>query len=270
MPGVIEQQAIINYLDTQITHIDQKIDLLNQKAQKYTELKHALISETVLRGLDKSAQLKESSVEWIGQIPAHWEVKRLKDVGTSTIGLTYSPDDVVNEGEGTLVLRSVNIQYDSLDLSDTVYVKKEIPQRLRLKSGDILICSRNGSRALIGKNICIDERVAGQTFGAFMTVYRTKYFKFLSKIFYSNIFEAQSGLFMSSTVNQLTQNTLNTFLVPFPPIPEQKAIAAYLEDKTAHIERIIETIKAEIEKLKELRKTLINNVVTGKIKVCEA
>jgi type I restriction enzyme S subunit len=75
---------------------------------------------------------------------------------------------------------------------------------------------------------------------------------------------------MSSTVNQLTQNTLNNFLVPLPPLKEQKTIADYLEAKTAQIKKIIETIHLEIEKLKELRKTLINDVVTGKIKVYEA
>ncbi len=206
---------------------------------------------------------KDTSIIWLEKSPAHWEIKRLKDIGKSIIGLTYSPDEMVdNADEGILVLRSSNIQNGALDLSSTVYVKKTISTKLALKKGDILICSRNGSRALIGKNICIDERVAGQTFGAFMTVYRSKYFTFLSKFFNSKIFESQSGLFMSSTVNQLTQNTLNNFLILLPPLEEQQAIADYLDTKTAQIDRKIELLKQKAEKYADLKQSLINETVT--------
>ena len=157
---------------------------------------------------------KDSAIAWLGDVPEHWEVRRLKDIGDSIIGLTYSPEDILDcETGGILVLRSSNIQNGQLSLSDTVYVNKKVNPRQIVRKGDILICSRNGSRALIGKNICIDERTEGQTFGAFMTIYRSRYFKFISKFFNSKIFESQSGLFGSSTINQLTINTLNNFLI---------------------------------------------------------
>jgi type I restriction enzyme, S subunit len=270
LPSQSEQKAIAHYLDTKTAQIDRKIDLLTQKAALYGNLKQSLINETVTRGLDKSVPMKDSGVEWIGEVPGHWRVRRLKDIGNSIIGITYSPEDVLDdETSGILVLRSSNIQNHQLSLSDTVYVSKMINPRQILRKGDILICSRNGSRVLIGKNICIDERTEGQTFGAFMTVYRSKYFIFISKFFNSNVFESQSGLFGSSTINQLTINTLNNFLVILPPLPEQKAIAHYLDTKTAQIDQIIQTINTQIEKLRELRKTLINDVVTGKIKVID-
>ena len=268
LPSLEEQKAIANYLDTKTAQIDRQIDLLTQKAKLYNNLKQSLINETVTRGLDKTVPMKDSGIEWIGEIPEPWEIRRLKDIGTSIIGIIYSPEDVLdNKDAGILVLRSSNIQNNQLSLLDNVYVNKKINLKQILKKGDILICSRNGSRALIGKNICIDERMEGQTFGAFMTVYRSKYFRFISKFFNSNIFESQSGLFGSSTINQLTINTLNNFLVILPPLPEQKEIADYLDTKTSQIDKIIETINTQIEKLKELRKTLINDVVTGKIKV---
>ena len=131
---------------------------------------------------------KDSGVEWLGDVPKHWEVRRLKDMGDSIIGLTYSPEDILDcANGGILVLRSSNIQNGQLSLSNTVYVSKKVNTRQKVRKGDILICSRNGSRALIGKNICIDERMEGQTFGAFMTIYRSKYFKFISKFFNSKI-----------------------------------------------------------------------------------
>jgi type I restriction enzyme S subunit len=267
-PPISEQKSIANYLDTKTAQCDRKIDLLTQKATQYGKLKQSLINETVTRGLDKSVPMKDSGVEWIGEVPEHWQLKRLKDIGTSIIGITYAPEDALGDkNSGLLVLRSSNIQNGQLSLLDTVYVNTKVNPRQIVRKGDILICSRNGSRALIGKNICIDERTEGQTFGAFMTIYRSKYFRFISKFFNSNVFESQSGLFGSSTINQLTVNTLNNFLLILPPLSEQKAITDYLDKKTAQIDKIIQTINTQIEKLKELRKTLINDVVTGKIKV---
>ncbi|MGA2705868.1 MAG: hypothetical protein ABSH35_32900 [Isosphaeraceae bacterium] len=95
---------------------------------------------------------------------------KLKHLGQAQIGLTYDPSEIVDEGTGTLVLRSSNIQGGRIVFDDNVFVKKEIPSRLITQSGDILICSRNGSRALIGKNAKIDCDSAGQSFGAFMTI----------------------------------------------------------------------------------------------------
>ena len=116
---------------------------------------------------------KSSEVEWLGEVPEHWEVKRLKWVGESIIGLTYSPDDVVTEGDGTLVLRSSNIQDGKIVLDDNVFVSSKIPRRLRTRPKDIVICTRNGSRALVGKTGMISEQESDLTFGAFTAVFRS-------------------------------------------------------------------------------------------------
>jgi len=213
---------------------------------------------------DKYKIQLDSNISWIGHIPSHWKLKRLKDIGLSVIGITYSPDDVIANNDGFLVLRSSNIQNGELSLLDNIYVRKDKPinKKQILKKDDILICSRNGSRALIGKNICIDERVVGETFGAFMTVFRSKYYKFVSKYLNSNIFEEQSSLFGSSTVNQLTINTLNNFLIFLPPLSEQTAIANYLDEKTALIDKKINLLTQKADKYKELKQALINETVT--------
>jgi type I restriction enzyme S subunit len=271
IPPLSEQTTIAFYLDSKTFAIDLKVDLLEQKIIHYQQLRKSLINKTVCRGLDKNVKLKDSGIEWIGMIPEHWEVRRLKDIGKAIIGITYSPNDIVHsEKEGILVLRSSNIQNDKLDFGDCVFVNMKIPKKLATKVGDILICSRNGSRNLIGKNICIDEESAGLTFGAFMTIIRTKSFRYVSCFFNSQIFDAQSGAFMTSTINQLTINTLNNLSIALPSaIVEQNAIANYLDEKTQKIDSIVTNIKSQIETLKELRKTLINDVVTGKIKVIQ-
>jgi type I restriction enzyme S subunit len=201
---------------------------------------------------------KDSGVPWLGVIPADWSVIRLKDVGKSVIGLTYAPEDVLDDDTGTLVLRSSNIQQGQLSLLDNVYVAKKIPRNLTLRIGDILICSRNGSRNLIGKNITIDDRTVGQTFGAFMTVYRSKYSNFLRYFFNSQIFESQSGLFMSSTINQLTSNTLSNFSFVLPTTDEQTSIATYLDTKTAKIDSQIDLLGKKATQYGKLKQSLIN------------
>jgi type I restriction enzyme S subunit len=204
---------------------------------------------------------KDSGIEWIGDIPEHWEVKRLKYIGESIIGITYSPKDLVQEN-GTLVLRSSNIQNGKLSLKDTVHINKEIPDKLTTRIGDILICSRNGSRRLIGKNITINEKTEGETFGAFMTVFRTEQYEFISKYFNSQVFSGQSGLFLTSTINQLTVNTLNNFFTALPPKKEQIKIANYLNKKSKKIDKLISQKKKLIELYELEKESIINQAVT--------
>lgn len=205
---------------------------------------------------------KNSGLGWLSAIPDHWETKRLKFLGEAIIGLTYSPDDVVSESEGTLVLRSSNIQNGKLAFEDNVHVKRSIPEKLRTRKGDILICSRNGSRALIGKNAQIDSQAAGVSFGAFMTVFRSPLNGYISKVFNSSLFEYQSGSFLTSTINQLTTATLNDFEIPVPPLLEQTQIAQFLDHETAKIDRLIEKQEELIRLLKEKRQAVISHAVT--------
>lgn len=213
--------------------------------------------------MNKYPKYKNTNIEWLELIPDHWEAMKLKYIGDSIMGLTYSPDNVVDSSkDATLVLRSSNIQKGKLSLKDTVYLKKEIPDKLILRKGDILLCSRNGSRKLIGKNIKIDERMEGETFGAFMTIFRSEYYDFLYLFFNSNVFTSQSALFLTTTINQLTINTLNNFYIPLPPLQEQKAIADYLDSKTNEIDQIIEAKKKLIDLYNEEKTALINKAVT--------
>lgn len=214
--------------------------------------------------MKKYPAYKPSGIEWIGDIPKHWEMIKLKYLGKSLIGLSYQPEDIVeDETQGILVLRSSNIQNGKLSLNDNVYVKSKVKDNIIVREGDILICSRNGSRSLIGKNITISKELEGNTFGAFMTIFRTSYWNYLSKVFNSMIFTNQSGLFLTSTINQLTQDTLNNFVVPFiHNETERTEIVQFLDEKTEIIDKLISTKEIKIDLLKEQRTSLINQVIT--------
>ncbi|ELR96867.1 restriction endonuclease subunit S [Gloeocapsa sp. PCC 73106] len=205
---------------------------------------------------------KDSGIEWLGEIPAHWEVKKCKTVGKAIIGLTYSPSDISSQEEGILVLRSSNLQDGKITFDDNVFVKTNIPDSLITQVNDILICSRNGSRQLIGKNALITEKSKGLSFGAFTTVFRSLYNQYTYYTFNSNLFSYQSSLFLTSTINQLTTSTLNNFKIPLPPLSEQQEIVEYLDRETAKIDGLIAKKQKLIELLKEKRTALISHVVT--------
>ena len=213
--------------------------------------------------MERYGSYNDSGVEWLGDIPSHWDKIKLKYKGDVIIGLSYKPDDVVNENEGTLVMRSSNIQNGKPTFDDNVYVKTEISDKLTTKEGDILICSRNGSRRLIGKNCLITKDIEGMTWGVFMTMYRSPYSKYMYWLLNSPIFKSQSGLFLTSTINQLTVSTLENMVLPFTEnVDEQKQIVSFLDTKTSLIDSLIEKTEQKIELLKEKRTSLINEVVT--------
>ncbi|EJI1427252.1 restriction endonuclease subunit S [Vibrio parahaemolyticus] len=209
-------------------------------------------------------EYKDSPIDWLDEIPTHWTTKKLKHLGEAIIGLTYSPDEVVDasDPDATLVLRSSNVQNQRITLNDNVFVSKQIPEKLLTRLNDILICSRNGSRALIGKNALIDKDSVGKSFGAFMTIYRSKYNTYLSHVMNSKLFEYQSGSFLTSTINQLTTGNLNSFEIPFPSEAERENIASFLDHETAKIDTLIAKQEKLIELLKEKRQAVISHAVT--------
>ena len=268
LPSKQEQTQIADFLDRKTRQIDDLIRIKARRIELLQEQRTALINQAVTKGLGPNVEMKPSGVEWIGEIPKHWTVTRLKYLGESIIGLSYKPEDVTDDKNGSLVLRASNIQNGKPSFLDNVYVNAKIDEKLRLKQGDILICSRSGSRELIGKNMTITKKLEGVTFGVFMTVFRTKFFRFISYFLNSQVFKNQSGLFLTTTINQLTLNTLNNFLISFPTEErEQAQIANFLDHKTQQIDELIFAEQRKIELLKEYRQSLISEVVTGKMDV---
>lgn len=270
VPPIEEQKLISRYLDKKTEQIDLLIEKIEKKIELLKEQRISLINQCVTKGLDPSVEMKDSGVEWIGEIPEHWEITRLKYHGQVLIGLSFDKDDMVNEGEGTLVLRSSNVQNGKVTFSDNVYVKTEVPNNLFVQQGDILICSRNGSRNLIGKNCLLGEESLGMTWGVFMSVFRSRNSEFFYWILNSQVFTSQSGLFLTSTINQLTVSTLENLLFPFiPDKTEQNKIIDHLKKETQLIDKLIDKEQRRISLLIEYRQSLISSVVTGKVRVTE-
>jgi type I restriction enzyme S subunit len=265
-PPLDEQRSIARFLDFKTTQIDALLTKQHTLLGKLAEKRTALISHAVTKGLDPLVPMKDSKVEWLGSIPQDWNETKVKFLGEVILGLTYSPDDVVSD-RGTLVLRSSNVQDGKISLEDCVYVSCDIPKKVVTKVDDILICSRNGSRALIGKCALLTEEVSNQAFGAFMTVLRSEHARFLYYVLNSTLFKFQSGRFLTSTINQLTTQTLGDFEIALPPEGVQTAIVKYLDKATEAIDAQCQKVQSVIDRLTEYRAALITNAVTGKIDV---
>ena len=267
VPPLPQQRAIADYLDRETARLDALVAAKERVLGLLAEKRRALITRAVTRGLDPNVTLRDSGIPWLGEIPAHWEIKRLKHVGRAIIGLTFDPADTVTDNSGVLVLRASNVRAQKIAFDDNLFVLTDIPKSLRTRVGDILICSRSGSRALIGKNALIEQAAAGLTFGAFMTVFRSPHNEYLFYIFNSPLFDYQAGAFSTSTINQLTVETLNGMEVPLPPPSEQRAIVASLRKRTSRLDRLVEATDQTISLLKERRAALIAAAVTGQIGV---
>lgn len=267
IPSIPEQQKIVSFLNWKIGQIDALITKKQTLLEKLKEKRLAVITQAVTHGINPEAPLRDSGIPWLGKVPEHWEVKRLKFIGESIIGLIYDPEEIVDEQSGTLVLRANNIQNGQLVHNDPLYVSTAIPQKLRLRIGDILICSRNGSRNLIGKNGRVTKEFAGATFGTFNTVFRSVANQYLYWVMNSSFFEFQSGSYLTTTVNQLTIGNLNSMVVPLPPPDEQEYISQFLEANVGKMENLITTVVTAIERLTEYRSALITAATTGKIDV---
>lgn len=266
LPPKSEQDAIASYLDSVTTQIDVAISQQQKMIELLNERKQIIINNAVTKGLDPNVKMKDSGVDWIGEIPEHWEVLRIRYIGDAKNGLTYSPNDMVDEGNGVLVLRSSNIQDGKLAFGDNVYVKSA-PESLMVKKGDIIICSRNGSASLVGKCAIVEDEMYA-SFGAFMMRFRSVHDSKYSYYLLSAAICHYKQLFATSTINQLTLGIFADIKMPFIKNKyEQIKIANSLDKAIGQLGSAIQSISKQISLLQERKQIIINEVVTGKVKV---
>ena len=233
----ILQEAIQGKLVPQIAEEGAAQDLLEQiktekqKLVKEGKLKKSALNDSVIfRGDDNKyyEQIGKKCLDITEQIPfeipSNWEWCRVRNVSNSYIGLTYKPTDI--DEKGTIVLRSCNIRNGKLALDDIVRVSSSISEKLLIEENDIIICARNGSKRLVGKSALIRNLPEPMTFGAFMAICKTPIYEYMFAYLQSDLFFGQlRDVSNTTTINQLTQNKFNDFLIPIPPIREQERIA---------------------------------------------
>ena len=184
-----------------------------------------------------------------------WEIKELKKLGDLINGLTYSPDDV--REKGLLVLRSSNVQNGLIDLNDCVYVRKDIQGANLSKPNDILVCVRNGSKNLIGKNAIIPTGLPLATHGAFMTVFRATNPEFVFQLFQTDFYETQVKADLGATINSINGKNFLKYEFPIPKnLKEQNKIGKCLSS----LDALITAQADKIEQLKLHKKGLMQGL----------
>ena len=265
---ISEQIKIVNYLDKKISKIDKEISLLEQKIQKYKELKQTLIAKTVLRGLNKDIELKNSETSWIGDIPKHWTTDRLKNIFDERVGKNL--DKTTGEAVTTNIL-SVMKDIGVINHRDKGNVGNKMAEDItnyKLVYPDDIVVNK--------MNIMIGSVGISKEFGALSVIYiilitkKGNYAKYYDYFFKMKAFQKSLRRIATGILEIREAVNMTLFMqenMTVPPYEEQVQIANYLDEKTTKIDEIVKTIGSKIEVLKEFRKTLINDVVTGKVKV---
>ncbi|MCP2044708.1 restriction endonuclease subunit S [Pontibacter sp. HSC-36F09] len=169
-------------------------------------------------------------------LPEGWVWCRMGDIGYTNIGLTYSPKDISDKG--IPVLRSSNVQNGKICLNDLVRVDRAVDEKAIVKNGDLLICARNGSKKLVGKCAIINDLKEEMAFGAFMAIFRCEYNSYIKYFIESPTYRESLEGVSTTTINQITQGNLKNTLLPLPPLAEQEAIVAQVEELMQKIEEL--------------------------------
>lgn len=260
LPPYSEQEAIAAYLDKECEKIGRKIELLERKADAYSRLRRSLINRAVTRGLDPNVSLKPSGDKWIGDIPQHWELKQLRDYIT-----LISPDKKEDDNYQLLSVtrdKGVIIRGERGEDGNNNRIPEDLSNYKIVHKNQFVV---NKMKAWMGSYGVsnFDGIVSPAYYICSVNNIHEPFFSLAIRCkMYTNFFWKYSK---GIRVDQWDMSPLALKEIPFvtPPTDEQKKIAAYLDEKCAKIDAILEKINTEVERLKELKRSLINEVVTG-------
>ncbi len=277
LPPKEEQDKIADFLDHNLSKIDKFIELTERQIELLKEQKEVIINNAVTKGIDENVEYKDSGIDWIGEIPTHWEIIRLKRILVANESGNWG-EEPSNNTNDIYVLRSTEqtdkgdwrIDWSEVAVRNIVNVdKKNI-----LKRDDLLLTKSSGSFNHIGKVSIVTKKIEEKnvTFSNFMQRLRIgknglPYYYWI--ILNSDVVKQQYRILSTTTtgLSNLNLDNIKNILVTLPPLAEQKEIVAYIEKETNKIDRTIELYKSQIELIKEYRTSLIASAVTGKIDV---
>lgn len=263
VPTLADQQRMITYLDTKLSEIDHQVSLLTSKRDAYLRLKKSIINHAVTRGLDPNVKMKDSGIEWIGEVPEHWEVKRMKDICALSPNIKSCP-----EYEYGSYLPMEGLRLDQIETSDEL-VSTLQGKYTPFEDNDLLVakvtpCFENG-------NIAIAKGLTnGVGFGSSeIFVLRANKYNNIRFLFYMSLsskFHDKACATMCGVggLKRISPLFMKTYIMAIPPSTEQNAIATYLDDKCAKIDTIVSNLDKQISRYADLKRSLIDEVITGK------
>lgn len=221
--------------------------------QRIQAEKARLVKEKKIKKEKPLPEITEEEIPF--SLPEGWEWDYMGNIGSTNVGLTYKPRDVSEKG--TPVLRSSNIQNGKIDLTDLKKVNAKYNEKDIIKEGDLLICARNGSRKLVGKCAIFDNSSEIFVFGAFMAIFRSRFNKFIQLFINSPLYRSRLEGVETTTINQITQGNLKATLIPLPPLPEQQAIVAIVNQLMAEVDEL----QAQTTERAQLRQNYVQSAL---------
>lgn len=266
-----EQTAIAHYLDTKLGEIDTLIDKQQTLLEKLAEQRTAVITHAVTKGLNPAAPMKKSGVEWLGDVPAHWNVSYLKFYYEVQLGKMLQPKSNNTDDFEISYFKAFHVQWNNIMTEELplMWVNPRELDKYTVNNGDLLICEGGEvGRCSILRNldgIAIIQNAVHRvrTLKNSEIRYLDYVIRHIASVGWFNI------LCNKATIAHLTSEKLINLNIPIPPKDEQINIADYLDKETVKIDRLCETVNQTIGRLKEYRTALITQVVTGKIKVTD-
>lgn len=260
LPPLPEQQAIVTYLDTKVAKIDEYISIAEKKIAVLEELKQTIIAEAVTRGIHKDVPMKDSGVKWIGMIPEHWKIRKMKFVFKERSEKGYPNEPVLSATQSNGVIPQ------SMYENRVVVVNKGFENLKLVCKGDFVISLRSFQGG-------IEYAYYRGIISAAYTIL-TKSAEFLNEGYVKNLFKSHPFVQLLKTCvtgiregQNINYSLLRDKYIPVPPLAEQQEIVTYIEAKVANINQLCQAERSQIEKLKEYKQRLISDVVTGKVKV---
>jgi type I restriction enzyme, S subunit len=272
-PKIEEQNEIVEYLDNKTHQIEKLTKKIEQKIELLKEQRTSLINEVATKGLNPNVEMKNSYIEFIGEIPSHWEKSKLKYKGDFFSGYSFDSNEFISEGE-IRVLKISNIQNDGISWSDLHYLPESFyhtHQNFIVNKGD-LVFSLTRPIISTGIKVCFFNENYKTLLNQRNSVFRPdessviKRFLFYLVRTFSFVQEFKQQLKETNQPNISTEQISN-ILMFFPPINEQQKIVEYLDEQTQKIDKTISTEEKRIKLLKEYKQSLISEVVTGKRRV---
>ncbi len=271
VPPLSEQTAIAAFLDHKTALIDKAIVIKEKQIELLKERRQILIHKAVNQGLNPNVKMKDSGVEWIGEIPEHWEVKKIKHITTKIgSGVTPSGGGTTYLYSGIPLLRSQNILFGKIELEGVAYISEKTHSSMsnsQVRKGDVLLNITGGS---IGRCHFVDFDIPLNVNQHVCIVRPSTSIAsiFLNSLLASEVGQGQIWFFQQGGGREgLNFQAIKNFLIPLPPKSEQSEISKYIETITSKFLTALSLKQQEIEKLKEYKALLINGAVTGKIKV---
>ena len=268
-PPLPEQRAIAAFLDRKTAKIDSLVAKKERLLELLQEKRTALISRTVTKGLEPNVPMKDSGVEWLGEIPAHWDVAPVYARYEVALGKMLDAKRISGDSLGPYV-RNVDVQWDAVN-TDNLPQMDFLPQerdRYRLQPGDLLVCEGGEvGRTAIWRGdieVCFYQKAIHRVRPTSRRDLPRFFYYLMCSLTGGGVFLAGSN---PNTISHLTAVQLRHYRVVFPPRSKQQAISDYLDAETAKIDALVAKVHEAIELLQELRGALISAVATGKIDV---